>query len=447
MTFPNTTLVAASIFLSVAALAPSAAATDRKVPTTVYPTIQSAIDASESGDRILVARAKEGPYAENVLVNVSGIQILGKRAEVNAGGSGSGFSIVASDVLISGFIVRNAGDGGVVGVGNGIEINRVEVEGCNGNGIHISGDDSTVERCRVKYVGGNGIVVEAASNSGTIRVERNLVCLNADSGIVSSGADVIIERNVVEYNQDDGLQVNDGGYGASNGTAVTSNRIRSNGGNGMCVFGTSDGGIDISANSIEQNGRSGLNIETGSEASADKNKIQGNSEHGVTVSGTGSNFTDNRVENNALNGISLNNGLGVGGHELDGNTVRGNGRDGIVVQGSENMIHDNTSERNLGDGIDIVASAPGDSLGNTVQGNRCNRNGHEGIDNSGTNTVIDANKCAKNGPAGDGIDIAGSGNKADPGDEIGIGTTSSYANNKTGDQSDEDSTIPQVIDL
>ena len=448
MAFPNPILVAASLALTVGVLAPDAAATDRKVPKD-FATIQAALDAAVDGDRILVSRDKAGPYRENLVVSTPNLLIQGKNVELNAGAAGVGFQIAADGVVVTGFTIRNATGGAIVAVGDDIEISRVRIEGNQGNAIELTGVDATIERNTIKYVGGSGIVYGASTNAGTTVIERNTVCLNADSGIVSSGADVAITRNTVEYNQNDGIQINDGGYDGSDSTDIDGNKIRSNGGNGVCVFETGADGILIEGNTIETNGRNGVEVATGDGVSFINNKIKRNSENGVSLSAVGGNLVKNRFENNTLSGIVINNGLANGNHNLDSNTARSNGRDGIQVTGGANNLVNNICDRNLGDGIDIVAQAKGDSQANILLGNKCSRNQHEGIDNSGTNTQINGNKLSKNGPGGFGPDIAGSGNRANPEDAVGIGSVAvgQYNNNKTSDDSDEDPTIPQELDI
>lgn len=431
--------VSNSLLLAAAFLAPGAAAEDRNVPGD-HDTIQEAIDVSVTGDRVLVSKHPGGPYTENLLIDVDGIQVLGKNVEINAGGAGVGITINANDVILSGFIVRNATDGGVVATGDGLIIGRLRVEGCLGNGIEVLGRDTLITRNVVQYLGGSGIVYGSPDNTGSALIERNVVLLNADSGIVSSGPDVDIVSNTVEYNQDDGIQINDGGYNGNGPGSIASNKVRFNGGSGVSILDTSADGISIEGNSIEGNGGNGLESQAGTNTVASSNKIRRNAQNGVLITSSTAGLTGNRVENNTVCGVDLNNGTGDGNHTVADNTVRGNGRDGIRVQGGNNSISDNLCDRNLGDGIDIVAATAGDSVGNDVLANACARNGHEGIDNSGTDTVISGNKCSKNGPGGFGPEIAGSGND-------GIGTVAAYELNKTSDATDEDPTVEQVLDI
>ncbi|RKY21888.1 MAG: hypothetical protein DRQ55_02900 [Planctomycetota bacterium] len=450
MSFPNSILVAGSLALALGAMSPDAAAADRKVPKD-FPTIQEAIEAAGLGDRVIVSKDKAGPYAENVVVTKSDIIIQGKNAEVNAGANGVAFEITGDNVIVTGFKIRNSTGAGIRATGNGIEVSRCTIEGGQGNGIEITGDEATIERNTIRYMGGSGIVYAASTSEGVTVIESNKISLNADSGIVSSGAAVEISRNTLEYNQDDGLLINDGGYDGSESTDVDRNKIRCNGGNGICVQETGADGIIIEGNTLENNGRDGIEIAMGSGISIVNNKIKRNSENGIFVGSEGGNLIKNRCENNTLAGIVINNGTGLGSHSIDSNTAKGNGRDGIQITGSGNTLTKNKCDSNLGDGIDIVAQIAGDSTGNKLLGNNCNKNQHEGIDNSGSQTQINDNKASKNGPGGKGLDIAGSGNRADPKDEVGIGTVAAgqYNNNKTGDDrdSDEDSTLPQELDI
>ena len=64
-----------------------------------------------------------------------------------------------------------------------------------------------------------------------------------------------------------------------------------------------------------------------------------------------------------------------------------------------------------------------------MRANRCVGNAHEGIDNGGTNTVIEDNVALRNGGVL-GPDIAGAGRDV-TGDDVPDGTVSSYGGNET----------------
>ena len=444
MNFLNKPLAAISLAALLGGLAPEASAVDRRVPKD-FPTITEAIAAAQTGDRVVVSKRKEGPYEEHVLVDKNGIEILGKNAEMNGGTDGTSFTVMADDVSISGFTIRNASGPAIAASGNNIAISKCKISGCSSQGIHAQGTNILIERNTIEYVGGNGIEYAQTDDTGSTVIERNTVRHCADSGIVSSGGDVQIVRNTIEYNQNDGIQQDNGGY--SDKGLIDTNKVRCNGDQGVCVFDLADGGLDINGNTIEQNGGSGTVIESGAGAKLDKNKYKRNAGDGICMLGTSSTMTNNKVETSALNGIKISN-IGNGSHIVQKNTSRSNGRDGIWVSGGANNILENTTDKNLGDGINIVGQIPGDSKDNSVISNKCNRNQHEGIDNSGTNTLIASNKLSKNGPGGNGPDIAGSGVRENPEDAIGIGTVNpSSDNNKTSDDTDEDLTVPQELDF
>jgi parallel beta-helix repeat protein len=83
-----------------------------------YTTIQSAIDAANSGDVISVA---EGTYFENPVIKMNDISIIGKNKEktiIDGNKTGSVIKIdQASNVKVSGFTVQNSGGSGQTDAG------------------------------------------------------------------------------------------------------------------------------------------------------------------------------------------------------------------------------------------------------------------------------------------------------------------------------------------
>ena len=68
-----------------------------------YPTIAQAVDASNSGDTIIVS---EGTYAENIKVNKPNLTLIADGEAV-----AKGFEIIADNVTLEGFTVANGGLG------------------------------------------------------------------------------------------------------------------------------------------------------------------------------------------------------------------------------------------------------------------------------------------------------------------------------------------------
>lgn len=101
------------IFVALLTINSATAATLEVGKDKTYITIQSAIDAANNGDTIMVG---EGIYNENPRIKTNGISIIGKNKEktiLEGGKSSSGIRIdEVNNVILSGFTVRNSGAGG-----------------------------------------------------------------------------------------------------------------------------------------------------------------------------------------------------------------------------------------------------------------------------------------------------------------------------------------------
>ena len=148
-----------------------------------YSTIQSAIDASQTGDIIYV---NEGTYYENVVLTKSGIAIIGKNKEktiLDSQKTGSVIRIETSDVTISGFTLRNNG-------GSGKEDAGVSLYNANNNMIANSIFENNTA----------GIAIYSSSNNNVIA--GNYIRSNGRYGInVYSSLDNKIYGNQIQQNQ------------------------------------------------------------------------------------------------------------------------------------------------------------------------------------------------------------------------------------------------------
>jgi parallel beta-helix repeat protein len=147
-----------------------------------YTTIQSAIDASKTGDTILV---NEGIYIENPVINKNGISILGNNKEntiIDGNNKDSGIRIDANNVVISGFTIKNGGGGGT-------EVAGVTI---------YEGNDNTVSNLNIidNYV---GIFLYQGSNNNTVSgniVDSNLGKLGYGIYLHTSNDNKIINNNI-----------------------------------------------------------------------------------------------------------------------------------------------------------------------------------------------------------------------------------------------------------
>jgi len=148
-----------------------------------YSTIQSAIDASETGDVISVS---EGIYSENVVLTKSGIAIIGKNKEktiIDGKKTGSVIRIETNEVTISGFTIQNNG-------GSGKEDAGVSLYNANNNLIANS-----------IFTNNNaGIAIYSSSNNNVIA--GNQIISNGRYGInIFSSLDNKIYENKIQGNQ------------------------------------------------------------------------------------------------------------------------------------------------------------------------------------------------------------------------------------------------------
>ncbi len=122
-----------------------------------YATIQSAIDATKTGDIISVA---EGTYYENLVVKTSGISIIGMNKEktiIDGKKTGSTVKIEADNVKVSEFTVRNSGgsgqsDGGIslYSANNNIIANMIIVNNIMGITIYSGSSNNIVSGNDIK---------------------------------------------------------------------------------------------------------------------------------------------------------------------------------------------------------------------------------------------------------------------------------------------------------
>lgn len=135
----------------------SASAADLPVPSKLYPTIQSAIDASADGDAILIA---PGVYPETLRIEGKAITLVGTGAGlclVDGAGISSGAPLLlysnaasATASAISGITFQNGGTGGVVlhGVRN-LVMHDCEIRACTatyGAALIPDGGNAVFER-------------------------------------------------------------------------------------------------------------------------------------------------------------------------------------------------------------------------------------------------------------------------------------------------------------
>ena len=295
---------------------------------------------------------------------------------------------------------------------------------CSGHGISIEAGGVTLD------LGGHTITGAGGESVGVMTLGERATVANGTirgfgKGVWSDGADgVLVSAATLERN---GVAV-DCDYSA--GCSVNRSRVRANtvgvslsapdGGELVRSFVSGnrvyDNGIGISlteylvtvsANRVERNDV-GVWIDYSARVTMSQNVVAENTDDGVRVTFMSrATITGNRVEGNGGNGVYLEGDFFFGGSTIAtvrGNTVTRNRGDGILatnaVRGNEFTIERNRTDRNGDDGIDVDAGgdAPPDAILNAVVGgNRAFHNGDLGIEADPGTTDGGGNRARANG--------------------------------------------------
>lgn len=169
-----------------------------------YTTIQTAIDASKTGDTIHV---NEGLYNENPLIKTNGISIIGKNREntiIEGKKTSSGIRIdEVNNVVVSGLTVKNSGGGGAdaAGItiykGNGNTVSNMILTGNSvGISIYQGSTNNIISGNNVESNAGNGIYLYASNENKIFNnnIKKNKMGIYA----YSSKTNTIYSNNLIE---------------------------------------------------------------------------------------------------------------------------------------------------------------------------------------------------------------------------------------------------------
>jgi parallel beta-helix repeat protein len=347
-------------------------------PEGCYTTIQSAIDASNAGDTIIVHAAD---YQENIVVD--------RKIELKTAGDGD-VTIQAQDAYQDVITIERNGSSSIIsgfnifGGDDGITLNRAE--------------DCVISGNIVEHHLDNGIVLSQSHHN---EITNNTVSGVGEGQIVGILLDRsnsnTITMNEVPYNKLNGIALN-----ASSGNQVIGNSISFTDGDGIGLSLSNDNSIDD--NSITNSNFTGIVIERSSRNSIIGNKIsdnEGQASIGIILVGSiGNESNNNLIENNQVERMSA---FGIvliyaRDNEIIRNRIANALMDGIVMDNDtlNTKITENTITEN-DVGIHVYEGA----VGNTTHNNNILSNNSWGVLNDST-VQFDAtlNYWGPEGPAG-----------------------------------------------
>jgi parallel beta-helix repeat protein len=336
-----------------------------------YDNIQDAINASTSGDTILVY---EGVYNETIEVNES-ISIIGNGSSdttIFGREKGNVVNVTANGVRISGFNITNAS--GSFGFGIEVMADRCNIDNntffwCFG--VFLNGSGSSTIRDNSMMFGGINIMGETIDkwNSHTIdasnlmrgRSIRYLV--NATDAITSANAGQVVIANCTNVTvsfqtmnetyspvnigfsnnctiRDNNLSRNAIGIShfRSENTTISDNMINNNTGIGMIV--NSSWGLNITGNQVDDNSFFGAVLDHTDTNNISSNSFNGNDIVGLyLINSSWNTVWNNSVNDNGYFGFFV---LNSTNSTINENELRQNGYWGIVCDGAyDNMIFQN----------------------------------------------------------------------------------------------------------
>ncbi|MHB8994362.1 MAG: right-handed parallel beta-helix repeat-containing protein [Armatimonadota bacterium] len=277
-------------------VASTAEAATRIVPTD-FPTIQGAVNASRSGDVVIVA---PGTYSENVV-------IADKRLFLRSINSHNESTVAATIIDLTG---RTGPGLEVKGSGaQGTTVSGFTVRNSAAEGIVVSGTAATIEYCQIRQNQLAGI----RSAGGC--VADNIVSGNGTDGILVSNCQV--KDNSVSENGGCGIKSSLDGI-------ISGNTIIGNGGSGILMQGS--GSHRIAGNAVSGSGDGGIICENSGEISG--NLVSANtaaSSAGVRITGDGPfSVTRNLICSNTATVSGGGMSIGYSDAELINNTIAAN---------------------------------------------------------------------------------------------------------------------------
>lgn len=292
----------------------------KECPYADYTSIQEAINGASTGDTIFVYN---GTYFENIIVNKS-ITLIGENKNktiIDGGGKDSVVYILADEVKISGFTIKNSGndvlDAGIKLFSNHSIISDNNIIDNFFGIILINSSNNTIRSNRITKSKWDGIHLFESSNDNIIG--DNNICSNNKHGIL------------LWY---------------CNNNAIYNNTIYSNNGFGVGLTGCFN--IKIHRNNVSSNKGYGLYLCVSENNNISENIVSLGEDGGIYLSLSNNNsIVDNEINFNNYSGLYI--GGNSNCNVIIGNNFRNN-YEGICIDNSNHniIIGNNFSSNHIG---------------------------------------------------------------------------------------------------
>jgi hypothetical protein len=397
-----------------------------------FPTIQEAIDAAVETDVIMISN---GQYRENLVLATPGVTLkaTGKNVVVDGAYAGSCLEVTADDVSLMGIAFVNGGvpgggttttegtetgTGGVLLTGAGALVTKCEFRANVDFGLKLVGTGEVTDNLMVATLG-PGLVLDSGDAAGPLTsVKSNEIVRNA-SGVQALKGPFVFDKNTISNNMGDGLSVSiltaDGAGPGSDPTTITKNKLFGNGTIALLLVDELGSTTLIDKNNIDENG-TGMDL-TADGLTVSNNDIDQSNVVGAWLRVSNMTWDGNKMRRSTVAGAVISTAPGVtdGNNTFKDSHFQTSGGDGAIVQSSLNVFDDCLFSDNQGDGFSIT----GGVAGNQVLDSLSRDNGHDGFDNSGTDTLFTDNKSKDNL----GADLAGIGDGTGTVDAASTGNT------------------------
>ena len=337
-----------------------------------FDSIQDAIDASSSGDRIVVYA---GTYNERLTISHQ-LDVFGEEKSttiIDGGDTGNVITVSAQYVNISHFTIRDSGSGSenamiVINSGNSIITDNTITSGKNGISInncdsHIIYDNTITSNT------GHGIRL---NHSDSNQITYNTITSNSNGlFLYNSASNTIRYNSAIKSNSINGIFLNE----TSDSNIISNNNISSNTQNGIFLNDHCDNN-NFSSNSRYSNSDSGIRLENSSSNSIYNSNIGSNTDYGILIVGSNNEVEDCTINSNGDNGIFL---FADNSNTIKENTISYNSNDGICLSNSTlDSIYKNRILYNSRYGVNLDYF----STNNTIYNNYFQNNTGNSMDKS-----------------------------------------------------------------